>query len=78
MFMYTVCYDFDEDVFFKQCKELEKSIPLLQKGKLLFDVDSSMYQQYTLGDKTLTVGVSAAIKEVYIKSDFDVKPYLTK
>ena len=75
MYEYMICNQYDEEIFYKQCKALEKYIPNLEKGRFLIDVDSSFLQAYNLNDKELIVYNDKHPGCVWIKSEFDIDPF---
>lgn len=75
MFEYTICNQADENIFHKQCSALEKNIPNLIKTDILEDVDGSLTQLYSLGDKRVSVHNSKYIDAVYVESDIDLRPF---
>lgn len=72
MFRYSICNVSDKEIFENQCLALERNIKDLHKGKQLMDVDGSIVQYYSLGDKIITVHNSIYLNEVYIQSEFDL------
>jgi len=74
-FEYGISNWLDEEIFFEQCKELEDTIPGLVKQDLLIDVDSSKIQTYLLEGKRVGVYLDFGMKDVYIKSEFDIGPF---
>ncbi len=75
VFEYIICNIADEEIFWKQCKALEKFIPNLIKVEFLHDVDDSKIQVYQLNGQQLSVHNSYYLNSVYIKSEFDIDPY---
>lgn len=75
MFDYTICNCADSKLFAKQCAALEKSIPGLQKGMTLEDVDGSVSQQYTHTKGSVVVKNDQLVDSLYILSEFDLSPY---
>ncbi len=75
MNIYGVCNQFDNEIFIKQCKALEKRIPALEKQELLHDVDDSKTQIYKLGCAQISVHNSRYLNEVYIESGIDLTKF---
>lgn len=76
MFEYSICNQADEEIFKRQCNELEKKFSeLLVKDNFLTDVDGSKIQTYTLNGKKVKVVMSNYENEVYIYSEIDLKEY---
>lgn len=78
MYEYTICSCADEEIFYRQCKALEKHIQGLIKGRKLTDVDGSLIQVYYLNGKDIVVHNSRYIDSVYISSEVDLEPYFCK
>lgn len=78
MFSYSICDVPDEEIFFKQCKALEKNIKGLKKEKLLIDVDDSKIQIYYYNDKKIKVANSYYENELYVESEIDLEPFFKK
>ena len=78
MYDYNICTVDDEEIFYKQCKALEKHIPNLVKVDLLQDVDGTLIQEYKLRDKTIIVKNDCYVGAVYIQSEIDIEPYFNK
>ena len=78
MFDYTICNQPDVDIFKRQCQALENHIPNIEKSKLITDVDGSLVQHYSLGEKNITVYNSYYIGAVYIKSEVDLTPFFNQ
>ena len=73
-FHYTVCNEFDEEIFIKQCAAIEK-IPSLKKEKLLEDVDGTVLQIYHHENGDIRIVNDYLIGCLYVDSDFDSLPY---
>lgn len=78
MFSYSICDVPDEEIFFKQCKALEKNIKGLKKEKLLIDVDETKIQIYYYNDKEIKVINSYYENELYVESEIDLEPFFKK
>lgn len=74
-FEYTICTQFDEELFKKQCKAFEKKFPNIEKEPLLEDVDGSSYQTYHHEGGDFVVANDYDIGCLYVESDFDLLPY---
>ena len=74
-YSYTICNQPDEEIFYKQCKALEKYLPGLIKEKLLEDIDGSLYQKYQHNKGEIIVCNHIPIGAVYVDSDFDLLLY---
>lgn len=72
---YTICTEFDEDIFNRQCKALEQHIHGIKKGLFLHDVDNSKLQYYDIGGKELRVVNDFQIGAVYIDSDIELRQF---
>lgn len=72
MFRYVVCNQYDVEIFEKQCKALENTIPGIIRQELLHDVDDSKTQIYMLNQNKIYVHNSTYLDEVYIESDVDI------
>lgn len=75
MFTYSICNEADEDIFFKQCKAIEKHIKPLEKGKLLDDVDGSKIQLYNHNNNEIKVVNSLYANELYVESEIELKQF---
>ena len=75
MFHYSICTEPDKEIFEKQCNALEKRIPNIVKGQLLEDVDYSLTQIYTVGQKKITVHNSYYIGAVYVDSEIELEQF---
>ena len=71
-FEYNVFYDNSPKEFKAACLEIEEKHPEAEKQKLLVDVDGSMIQTYTLGDKEIDVYDDYEVGAVYIKSEIEL------
>lgn len=69
---YNICTEADEVIFFKQCLAIEKKIDRLVKYDLITDVDGSLMQEYSLGNKRIVIHNCQDIGAVYIKSEVDL------
>jgi len=78
MFEYTICTEPDEDIFYRQCKALEKRFPEMQKEELLEDVDGTLIQEYIHPKGEITVKNDYYIGIVSVDSEFDLRPYFKK
>ncbi len=72
---YSICTEPDEEIFFKQCKALEKHVPNIRKDSLLDDVDGGKTQIYMCGDSKITVHNSYYIGAVYVNSDIELTQF---
>lgn len=72
---YTICTEFDEDIFNQQCKALEKNIPDIIKGQFLHDVDETKIQFYNIKGKEVKVVNDFEVDAVYIDSDIELKQF---
>lgn len=75
MYEYLICNQPDEDIFFRQCKALEKHIPNLKKCRLLQDVDNSYIQVYEIDGQEVTVHNSYYIGGVFVKSEIELTQF---
>ena len=72
-YQYSVWPDNSVEQFKKACTQIEKTIPIISKRKLVIDVDGSMIQQYTgLNNKEIVVFDDYEIGAVYVDSDIDL------
>ncbi len=76
MYTYLVCSETNEMLFQRQCAALEKHIPGLKKDPLLRDpFDDALIQAYRKDNAELIVYNSYQTGDLYIDSEFDLKPY---
>ena len=69
---YTICTEPDEDIFKRQCAALEKHIPLLEKERLMIDVDNTKIQIYLKDGKKIKVKNDYMVGAVYIQSEIEL------
>lgn len=74
-FEYTICPQFDEKLFKKQCVAFKEKFPNIKKEPLLEDVDGSAYQTYHHNCGDFVVANNYGIGCLYVESDFDLLPY---
>lgn len=77
-FHYTICNQFDGEIFGKQCAAMEKRFPNLKKEQLLEDVDGTAFQLYHHENGDIYVVNDYLVGCVYVDSDFDLVPYFQK
>lgn len=77
-FHYTICNQFDGEIFDKQCTAMEKRFPNLKKEKLLEDVDGTALQLYHHENGDIHIVNDYVVGCVYVDSDFDLLPYFKK
>lgn len=75
MYEYNICNKADEEIFIKQCMEIEKNIPEIKKLEILTDVDESKIQKYLLNGKEVKVYNSYYIDAIYIESEIELTRY---
>lgn len=75
MYEYQICNVEDDDIFYKQCRALEKNIPNIVKKK--FIAADILLQEYTVGDSEITV-INEWTDGVYIKSEIDLTQFFKK
>lgn len=75
MFDYNICTVADRELFYKQCKAIEKNIPNLTKDEILEDVDGTLTQIYSHSNGKITVKNDEPVGALYVRSDFDLLPY---
>lgn len=75
MYEYSICNVFDEEIFIRQCRALEKAIDPLIKEELLVDVDGSQIQRYRYQEKSIIVYNSTIENEVYVKSEIELESF---
>lgn len=73
MFSYTVSKEADNLAFKNACIDLEKSVKISKKDKLLIDVDGTLIQIYNADGKKIKVVNDYEVDAVYIDSDIDLK-----
>lgn len=78
MFEYNICSQADSELFYKQCRALEKQVPGLQPENLLEDVDGTAVQRYRHSCGSVTVKNDLQVDALYVVSDFDLLPYFAK
>ncbi len=78
MYEYIICNVADEEIFYKQCRALEKHIPDLQVGDFLDCLDDTYIQFYQHPKGSIEVRCDADIDDVYVKSEFDLLPFFQK
>jgi hypothetical protein len=66
----------DEDIFYRQCAELEEHIPGLEKLDELQDVDGSRLQKYVYNGKSIRVLNDRYLNDVHIESEIPLDPFL--
>ncbi len=74
-YSHTICTEFDENIFIKQCKTLEKNIPGIVKGKFLHDVDDTKIQFYSIAEKEVKVVNDFDVDAVYVDSDIELTQF---
>ena len=72
----TICTDNSAAEFRKACRQIEKAYPMVQKEKLLIDVDGSTMQVYYLGGQKIVVYDDYDIGAVFALSDVDIQDAL--
>lgn len=72
MFSYTICKAADDTVFQQICTKIETEVEQLKKERFLIDVDGSMVQTYTVGNKKIEVFNDYEVDAVYIDSGIDL------
>ncbi len=75
-YSYNVCNYTDEDLFYKQCKNIEEIFPDLIKEPIFKDADQSSFQTYHHEKGDIVVCNHEAVGALYITSDFDLNEYL--
>ncbi|MEG1136394.1 MAG: hypothetical protein RSD65_06305 [Anaerovoracaceae bacterium] len=75
MYKYTICNMPDDEIFYKQCKAIEKKVPIKSRMTLLEDVDGSMFQGYEVDGGKVTVINSHYIGYVGVESDVELEQY---
>jgi hypothetical protein len=75
MYEYGIVNQANEEIFYKQCKALEKHIPGLIKGKEYIAVDSSIIQEYSLNGKAIAVMNDRCVNDVHIQSEVDITQF---
>ena len=75
MFEYNICNRADEQLFYRQCRAIEKYIPNLKKGELLNDVDGTLVQKYNHEKGSITVKNDCQVDVLYVDAEFDLTPY---
>lgn len=78
MFEYAICTEPDEDVFYRQCKALEKRFPEMKKLNMLDDVDGTLIQRYIHPEGKIKVKNDYLVGAVWVQSEFDLSPYFKK
>ena len=75
MYSYTICDQYDRDIFKRQCKALERHIPNLKKTTDLEDVDGSQICIYEVNGKKIRIDNDFMVGAVYIDSEVDLLTY---
>ena len=75
MFHYTICTEYDRDIFYRQCLALEKNIPGLKVLYDLEDVDGSQVKIYDLDGKSVRIDNSYLVGAVYIDSETELEHF---
>lgn len=75
MYKYTICNFADEEIFYRQCRALEKHIPDLKQGRFLDCLDDTLVQYYQHPKGRIEVRNDADVDVVYVDSEFDLHPY---
>ncbi len=78
MYEYIICNSADEEIFYRQCRALEKHIPDLQVGKFLDCLDETLIQYFQHPKGKIEVWNHADTDAVYVDSEFDLLPYFQK
>lgn len=73
MYSYNISKVADNKAFNDVCKALEMSDERLIKEKPLIDVDGSIIQIYTKGNKKIKVSNDYEVDAVYIDSEVDLE-----
>lgn len=74
-YSYTICNEFDSEIFSRQCQAIEKNIPNIRTVKKLQDVDGTETAEYIVDGKTLIVKNDYMVDAVYIDSDIDIDQF---
>lgn len=74
-YSYTICTAANKEIFYKQCKALEKNISGIKKDELLQDVDDTLIQKYFLNGKEIVVYNDIDADAVYVESDVELTQY---
>ncbi len=77
MYKYNICNQADKDLFYKQCKALEKYVTGIKKGKFLHDVDDSLIQLYDYNGKEIRVDNDEDIGSLTMTSEVDLDQFFS-
>lgn len=72
MFTYNIFKNANTEEFRKACSTIEAKMPELKKSAPLEDVDGTVIQIYTTGDKKVKVVNDFEVDAVYIDSEIDL------
>lgn len=75
MYHYSICNMPDKELFYKQCKALEKKVPGLVKKDFLSDVDGSLTQIYSKEDSRVEVHNSEYIGALFVDSEIELEQF---
>lgn len=72
---YTICTEFNEDIFSMQCSALEENIPGIKKGLFLHDVNDTKIQFYSVDGNEIKIVNDFDVDAVYIDSDIELRQF---
>ncbi len=78
MYEYNICNVYDQEIFKKQCKAIEKHIPNLTKENLLDDVDGSQIQIYLINGSSKIKVINDKMIGIEVHSDEELTKYFKR
>lgn len=78
MFQYTVCNIPDHDVYCRQCRAIEKSVPGIKKVDEFRDVDDSYMSIYEKDGAKVRVCNDWVVGGVFVDSEIDLLPFFKR
>jgi len=68
----------NEELYYKQCAELEKRLPGIQKLDELQDVDGSRLQKYLFNGKSIRVINDFYLNDVHVVSEIQLNQFILR
>lgn len=78
MYEYNICNVYDQEIFKKQCKAIEKHISNLTKENLLDDVDGSQIQIYLINGSSKIKVINDKMIGIEVHSDEELTKYFKR
>ncbi len=75
LFEYNICIQADAELFERQCRLLESSVPVQRVSSFLEDVDGTLTRTYCQQNAEVKVKNDMQVDALYVTSEFDLLPY---